>query len=111
MSGLKFRDLKLVATVEFWGKERGGRNNPPTSGYHGQIDLGDVQTSCVFDVADAEEKNFDLNHPVSAIIFPMMPSEYGSFFKRDSVYPICEGSHRVGTAKILEIVVISRGVS
>jgi len=35
------------AGIVFWGRDKGGRDTPPKPGYHPQLDVGGMHTSCV----------------------------------------------------------------
>jgi translation elongation factor EF-Tu-like GTPase len=88
----------LIATVVFFGPDRGGRHSPPGRGYRPQLDLGDVQTSCVIDSGDLiESYAFDIEHTVSlTLMFP----RYSDRVRPGDRFPLREGSRQIGVATI-----------
>jgi translation elongation factor EF-Tu-like GTPase len=91
--------LIVIATVVFFGPDRGGRHSPPVCGYRPQLDLGDVQTSCIIDGGQGDEGyNFDVEYIVSLTL--MFPAQYGERVRPGDRFALREGARQVGTATI-----------
>lgn len=89
----------MIATVIFFGQDRGGRRSAPSPGYRPQLDFGDVQTSCVIDGGDSIERYaFDIEHTVSLTL--MFPARYGDRVRSGDRFPLREGSRQIGVATI-----------
>lgn len=91
---------KYRARVVFYGPDRGGRGTCPSSGYHPQLDLGWVQTSCVLTAADARVElfNFDKEHEVE--VRPITPQCYGGDLRGGEIFLLREGAKLVGECRI-----------
>ena len=94
----------FVAHVTFLCPQRGGRDTPPRSGYHPQIDAGGVFTSCVIEsLGDETIFAFDIAHRVRLrLLFPELYHDHDAFAVGSDVR-FYEGSHLVGSGTILEI--------
>jgi hypothetical protein len=67
-------------------------------GYRPQLDLGEVQTSCIIEGGGAVERyEFDFDHVVSLKL--MFPEQYGHLV-RPGEFALREGARQIGMAAI-----------
>ncbi len=93
----------FLARVRFFGPDEGGRHSPPQSGYHPQVDAGDVYTSCAVESLD-EEIVFEFDKEYTVRLRLLFPDLYRDRFAPGSVLRLYEGSRLVGTGTILELI-------
>lgn len=90
----------MLAKVVFFGPDRGGRRSAPLPGYRPQLDLGDVQTSCVIGEEEtAGQYDFDIEHLVPLRL--MFAEAYGDRVRPGTTYPLREGPRQIGVATIV----------
>lgn len=92
----------FIAKVTFVQPVEGSPGWHPQSGYHPQIDAGGEYTSCVIEsLGDATVFAFDQEYVVRLRL--LFPDLYASAFSVGSVVRLYEGSRRVGTGVIIEV--------
>jgi hypothetical protein len=90
------------ASIVFFTRDCGGRSSPPQSGYHPQISIGEVLTSCRIDSANNEIKfDFDEYHEVYLTL--LLPNVYLHHLREGLSFRIYEGAHQVGNGIILQL--------
>lgn len=90
----------FIAEITFFGTEKGGRHNPPQTGYHPQIDIRGIHTSCVIESLGEEEVfAFDKEHLVSLKL--MFPDRYHGALNVGDAVSLYEGNRLIGTGKIV----------
>ena len=89
------------ASITFFGPDRTGRTSPPVSGYHPQLQLGDVLTSCVIEATDGT-RVFRFDQPYTVQLRLMFPQEYGNRIYRGRAIQLFEGSKCVGEGWICD---------
>lgn len=92
----------VIARVTFPGPDQGGRQTPPRSGYHLQVAIGGVYTSCVLDSLDGEVI-FALGRAYRVSLRLLFPERYPDAFAVGTSLRFYEGSHLVGSGVVLEI--------
>jgi translation elongation factor EF-Tu-like GTPase len=91
----------FVARILFFGADKGGRNSPPQTGYHPQIDIHGIHTSCVIESLDGEVAfSFNREHRVSLKL--MFPDQYPDALKVGDAVNLYEGSKLIGTGRVIE---------
>jgi hypothetical protein len=89
----------VVAEIVFWGSDRGGRLNPPRSGFRPQLLMGSISTSCTVTSLDKTIEIFEFNHPYLVTLELMFPNDYGDISTLDSV-DLFEGSKQIAKGVI-----------
>ncbi len=90
-----------IAMVMFLGPDSNGRQSPPMSGYHPQVAVGGVYTSCAIESLDNEATfEFDKEHLVWLRL--LFAEEYPQAFSVGDTVRFYEGHHLVGSGTILE---------
>jgi len=92
----------FIASVVFLGPGKGGRKTRPESGYHPQVDAGDVFTSCAIECFDGETR-WEFDTPYRVALRLLFPDLYQDRFSVGSTVRFYEGSRLVGTGTILEV--------
>lgn len=89
------------ARIRFLKTEEGGRLSSPVSGVRSQIELGEMQTSCVID-SSADLEVLPLGEDVEVLI-RILFAEYAreAFFRASSVR-LFEGNKLVATGNFLD---------
>ena len=91
----------FIAKIVFLGAEKGGRDYPPQTGYHPQIDIRGTHTSCVIESLDNEEVfAFEKEHLVSLRL--MFPDQYPDPFHVGDAISLYEGNRLIGTGRIVQ---------
>jgi hypothetical protein len=89
------------AKIVFLDRENGGRSIPPQTGYHPQIDLGSVHTSCYVENLGTDTIfEFGCEHDVALTL--MFPELYGGILSAGSPVRLYEGGKLVGSGTIIE---------
>jgi hypothetical protein len=87
------------AQITFFGPERGGRHVPPLSGYHPQIQLGAIMTSCVIESL-AGVTVFPFDQPCEVVIRLLFPQEYDHLLQTGMHVRFFEGTKYIGAGYI-----------
>ena len=89
-----------AADIVFWGRDKGGRDTPPKPGYHPQLDVGGMHTSCVVTPQDSTIAcfSFDIEYAVSLEL--MLEEVYRGRLGIGDVAKLFEGSRQVAEGKI-----------
>jgi hypothetical protein len=93
----------FVATVRFFGPERGGRRSPPQSGYRPQLHLGAEYTSSAIESLDVNIV-FELEREYRVKLRPLFPEHYASALSAldpGSLVSFYEGSRLIGDGTII----------
>ena len=91
----------MLAKIAFWGSAKGGRTNPPLTGYRPHIKLNDVFTSCIVESTSGEEVfEFDKEHLVSIKL--CFPETYGKYIHSGDTVNLFEASKQIGTGVIVD---------
>ncbi len=93
----------FLAEVTFWGPDNDGRINPPESGFHPQLHVDDILTSCLIESTDKDLKYFRFNIPYEVILSPMLLDVCKRKLTEGSEVIIFEGNKKIGEGKILLI--------
>lgn len=96
------KKVQYKAIVRFLSpKEGGARINPPRSGYHPHLKVGDEYTSCMIQLQGADDgmlMDFDMEHQVLlTLLFP----DYHSRIDKDLKLEFYEGNRLVGIGKLI----------
>lgn len=90
------------ASIFFLSTGSGGRLTAPQSGFHPQVDLGGVHTSCIVESLDGETL-FSLGEEHKVSLKLMFPNQNQNPFKLAQVINLYEGDKRIGVGKITEL--------
>ena len=93
----------ITATVIFFDKSKGGRINPPMSGYKPQLRIENEYTSCIIKPKDFEGDSmaFGVEHVVYLEL--MFGNIYGNKIVKNMKIELYEGSKLVGTGIIKDV--------
>ncbi len=93
----------LLAQVVFFGSDRGGREIPPQSGFHPQLEVGEHHTSCVVEavVSETTVMPFDIQHEVQLTL--LFPEQYVACLADGSRMRLFEGSKVIGEGVVTEV--------
>ncbi len=89
----------FIAIVTFFGAIKGGRLNPPQTGFRPQIDIRGVHTSCIVESLDNELFSFDKEHRVSLKL--MFPEHFQDVLNVGEAVNFYEGNKLIGSGKIV----------
>jgi len=92
-----------LAKIIFYGPDRGGRTRAPQSGYHPQLRLGDVYTSCVIYVDDDTDTVFAFDHEHFVRLRLMSPQFYEDRLHVGDTLRWYEGSKQVAEGLLIQI--------
>jgi hypothetical protein len=91
----------FVARVIFFGADKGGRYNPPQSGFHPQIDVGDgIYTSCIVE-SIGDDHIFSFDKEFEVLLKLIFPEQYEKNLSEGSEVRLYEGSKLIGQGKII----------
>jgi len=89
------------AMLTFLSAEEGGRIKAPQSGFHPQIDLGHVQTSCVVESLEGETVfGFEREHLVSLKL--IFDKQYSWLPTVGDLVRLFEGDKLIGTGRVID---------
>lgn len=91
----------FIANVRFLSPEQGGRRTPPQSGYHPQVKVGAVYTSCEIRNSDTAVV-FEFDKEYRVVLRLLLPELYGHLIAPGSLLSFYEGHHLVGKGIVLE---------
>ena len=101
----------IYASVRFLDEGEGGRVNPPQPGYHPQLKIGALMTSCVIESCDENLTTFSFkkHHNVSLRLMfekeveASTVRELHALFPRGSQVEFYEGSRKIAEGRVIEI--------
>jgi hypothetical protein len=88
--------------LEFLSPQRNGRESRAKNGYQGLLDLGNEQTSCVFQ-CDGEGEYLRQDAVLDGTMKPIIPQAVFDRIKIGKLYKIVEGPKVVGSVRILSV--------
>ena len=91
----------MKARIRFLTTDEGGRSAPPRSGYHPQLKLGDIYTSCfVKTLFGHEEQCFELGREYEVELELLFP-HYAHLVPETDECELYEGSRLVASGRFL----------
>ena len=90
----------FTAKVLFFGPDRGGRFTPPQPGYHPQVKIGDIYTSCEITSLD-EKVAFEFNIEYLVVFRLLFPEQSSGHLSVGSAVWFYEGHHAIGQGVVL----------
>jgi hypothetical protein len=93
----------FIARVVFLGPEKGGRRDPPQSGYHPQLAVGGASTCCAIESLE-NDVVFAFDRAYVVCLRPLDRDRARQAFAVGSTVQFYEGNHLVGSGVILEVV-------
>lgn len=91
-----------IAIVRFWGKEKGGRQNPPLSGYRPHVYLQGMYTSCFIEGFDGKEAPFAFEQEHRVKLRLMFPDYFPGALKVGDEVNFYEGARQIGSGVVIE---------
>ncbi len=88
------------AKVTFWGQDKGGRFSTPQPGFRPQIEIDDVQTSCIVDAQDTTVKVFEFDKSYVVNLKLMYQEVYAGKLKFNDPVRLFEGSKQIAEGTI-----------
>lgn len=93
--------VKYNAIIRFYGREYGGRFNPPQSGYKPQLRVGDEYTSCIIKSRRTNDEIFEFNIEYDVEIEIVFYEIYKDRIYTDMKIQLYEGERLVGEGKFI----------
>lgn len=88
------------ARIQYLTFEEGGRREAPASGVRSQVELGELQASCIVESATGSDK-IPLGEEVLVTIRLLFADEVGALFAGLATFELFEGNKRVARGSFI----------